>query len=294
MPESFVFQTHSLNRYFGNVHALKDLSLEVPEASIFGFLGANGAGKTTTIRLLMGIIQCSSGEIEMFGSRAKGVSLKQRQMLSYVSQEQFFYPWIKASDLGKFVSGFYKTWDQRRFTELLDLFELPSKRRVDEMSGGMRTKLALALSIASRPKILILDEPTTGLDPIARREFMNLVVECSREDGRTVFFSSHLVNEVERFADHIGMIHHGQLLFQGSLDSVYSRIRKITVPTTEDQPEASSRFETWQTKELDGEVTQVLHAHDESWWEDNPDLSGARIEKLSLEDAFLASAGQLS
>ena len=223
-------QTKELSRVFGKLKAVDRLCLNVPAGSIYGFLGVNGAGKTTTIKMLMGILRPSSGEISIMGNWERKVSVRSRRLLSYVSQEQFFYPWMKPHRLAKFVRAFYCNWDQNEFELLLKNFHIPENKTVEEMSGGMKTKLALALAMSSQPEVLILDEPTAGLDPAARREFMDLVVKQSREKGRTTFFSSHLVNEVEQCADIIGIIHYGKLLQEGKKSELMKQVCSVSGP----------------------------------------------------------------
>jgi ABC-2 type transport system ATP-binding protein len=171
---------------YGRVRALDGLSLAVPPGEVYGFLGRNGAGKTTTLRVLMGIVKPHSGKIELFGKRKRRVSVRMKRLIGYVSQEQHFYPWMTARRLGAFASSFYPTWDHQEFARLLAALDVPPDRRSVELSGGTRSKLALALALAPRPPLLLLDEPTTGLDPVARREFNELVAIMAAQHGTTV------------------------------------------------------------------------------------------------------------
>ena len=210
-----ILKVRNLKRSYGNFVAVDGLDLQVNEGEIYGFLGVNGAGKTTTIRMLMGIIAPESGTIELMGQTTKRTTLKQKRKIGYVSQEQVFYPWMTAQMLGKFVGGLYPTWDRDEFNRLLRVLEVPPNRKSSHLSGGMRVKLALALALAPRPSLLILDEPTAGMDPVARREFLDIIEHQAREYGRTTFFSTHLLNEVERAADKVGIIHQGKKKVRG-------------------------------------------------------------------------------
>lgn len=212
------------------VKAVDGLDLEVRSGEVYGFLGVNGAGKTTTIRMLMGIIKPDGGTITILGQRARRTTVRQKQSIGYVSQEQTFYPWMTCRALGKFVSGFYPSWDDTEFERLLHVLDLPRDRRASQLSGGMRVKLALALALASHPALLILDEPTSGLDPVARREFLELIRMQARQYHRTTFFSSHIIGEVERVADRVGIIHHGRMLYQGGLEELRDSVRQVRLP----------------------------------------------------------------
>ncbi|MDM7916553.1 MAG: ABC transporter ATP-binding protein [Candidatus Eisenbacteria bacterium] len=155
-------------------------------AATTGFLGRNGAGKTTTIRILMGIVRPDRGTIAILGRPTRRPSVAQKRLIGYVAQEQHFYPWMSCPAVGRFAGGFYPNWDEVEFARLLDAFELPPLRKVSQLSHGMSVKLALALALAPRPPLPVLDEPTADLDPVARREFLEIVDGHARQAGRTV------------------------------------------------------------------------------------------------------------
>ena len=255
---------------------------------IYGFLGVNGAGKTTTIRMLMGIIAPDSGTISLHGEISKRTTLKQKQKIGYVSQEQNFYPWMTAEMLGTFVGGLYPTWDSDEYERLLKVLEVPKNRKVSGLSGGMRVKLALALAIAPRPPLLILDEPTAGLDPVARREFLEIITHQAREYGRTTFFSTHLLDEVERAADRVGIIHRGRKRFEGKLSELRERVRRIELLPGQPLPIG---FEIWREFDVEGigekSVRPVIVNADAEAWA----ASGVKGERLSLDDIFIACVG---
>jgi ABC-2 type transport system ATP-binding protein len=211
-----------LHRSFGRFAAVDGLDLSVLAGEIYGFLGVNGAGKTTTIRMLMGIIAPDRGTIELLGEKSKRTTLKQKQRIGYVSQDQTFYPWMTAEMLGKFVGGLYPTWDAAEYRRLLAVLEVPANRKVSGLSGGMRVKLALALAIAPRPPLLIRDEPTAGLDPIAAGIFKH-ALRGFRAEGRTLLITSHILSELEELADDVAFLSDGRLRFAGPVPSLLSQ-----------------------------------------------------------------------
>ena len=265
-----------LRRRFGKLQALDGLSLEVRQGEVYGFLGRNGAGKTTTLKLLMGILHADSGDIELFGERVKKVTVPLKRRIGYVSQEQNFYPWMTALQLGKFVSGFYPTWDEPEFKRLLALLDVPLERRASELSGGTRSKLGLALAFAPHPSLVLLDEPTAGLDPVARAEFNELLVRVVRERGTTAFFSSHIVDEVQQVAHRVGIIQAGKMRFEGEIALLLSTLRRLTGP-----------FELPQSfTVVRGDIVQA----DAALWEQMQWPEGVVAATVDLEDAFLAFA----
>jgi ABC-2 type transport system ATP-binding protein len=278
-----------MKRHFGKVPAVDGVDLNVHEGEIYGFLGINGAGKTTTIRMLMGIIAAEAGTISILGETTRRTSVAQKQRIGYVSQEQNFYPWMTCHALGRFVGSFYPTWDKAEFSRLLEVFEIPEDRRTTELSGGMKAKLALSLALAPRPALLVLDEPTAGLDPVARREFMEIIVAQARQHGRTTLFSSHLIDEVERCADRVGIIHQGKMRFEGRLGDLREGARRVQMaagsPFT-----VNGDFEIWRDDESDGVRSLALKGAPSAWTalELPP---GAEIIPMSLEDIFIAYVG---
>jgi ABC-2 type transport system ATP-binding protein len=231
-----ILRTHDLTLRYGRNLAVDALSLNVHRGEIYGFLGRNGAGKTSTIRMIMGICKPDNGSIEFDGKSLRRIKNKQKRMIGYVSQEQYFYPWMTCAGIGKFVGGLYPTWEVTEFGRLMNVLELPPDRKIAHLSGGMRVKLALALALAHRPPILILDEPTAGLDPVARREFLDIIRLQSKQHNRTTFFSSHLIDEVERVADRVGIIHRAKLQFEGPLGELHETVREVPLPETESDP----------------------------------------------------------
>lgn len=268
----------ALRRRYGRVQALDGLNVSARTGEVYGFLGRNGAGKTTTLRILMGIVPADAGQIHLFGGQVKRVSVALKRSIGYVSQEQNFYPWMTARQLGEFVAAFYPNWDAREYDRMLRVLDIAPNQRSVELSGGTRTKLALALALAPRPPLLLLDEPTAGLDPVARREFHELVSEVVREHGVTVFLSSHLVEEVESIATRVGIVQAGRMRVEGDVPVLRETVRRVraAAPCVLAPGFTQVRNDVWQADPEQWSAAQ--------WPED------VSIEALSLEEIFLAFA----
>jgi ABC-2 type transport system ATP-binding protein len=206
---------------------IRGLDLEVPAGSVYGFLGRNGAGKTTTIRMLMGILRPDAGTLTLGGETVRRTTASMRRRVGYVSQQQHFYPWMRVRRLSRFVGAFYPSWDQARFDALCVRLSIVPTQRVGELSGGTRMKLALALALAHRPPLLILDEPTAGVDPVTRREILDTLRAMVDDEGVTVLFSTHQISEVEDIGDQVGILHEGRMFWQGPVAGVRERVRRV-------------------------------------------------------------------
>jgi ABC-2 type transport system ATP-binding protein len=195
-------------------------------------------------------------------------------------------------ELGRFVGGLYPTWDKQEFERLLKVLELPPERKASQLSGGMRVKLALALALAPRPALLILDEPTSGLDPVARREFLEIIQHQSRDHGRTTFFSSHLVGEVERVADRVGIIHKGKMRYEGDLRTLRETVRLVRIPDGPAPlpgPQLPEGFVVLREDRTPEGRSLVLSAPLIFW--QRFEMLGATVDFMNLEDIFIAMVG---
>ena len=222
-----VIQTTDLTKRFGKNVAVDSLSLAVPEGTVFGFLGRNGAGKTTTIKMLLGLLPRTSGSASVLGLDSARKSLDIKRQVGYVPEQHHLYRWMTVDQLMWFCKAFYPTWDDAECARLLERFKLPGDKKIRQLSRGMIAKTALTLALAHDPKILVLDEPTGGLDVIVRREFLESIVRLIQERGKTVFISSHLLADVERVADQVAIIDRGALVAQESLESLKSRVKRV-------------------------------------------------------------------
>jgi ABC-2 type transport system ATP-binding protein len=220
-----IIETSQLTKAFKGRPALRGLDLRVPAESIFGFLGRNGAGKTTTIKTLMGLLRSDSGIARVFGIPVADAdrSIEVRRRIGFVTEDKELYPYMTVQQMIRFTRPFFPQWRDDQAQRYLQMFDLPPRQKVQDLSKGMRSKLMLLLAISRAAELLILDEPTDGLDPAATEDVLRELVSIAASSGTTVFFSSHQLADVELIADHIGIIEQGKMIVAGSLDDIKAR-----------------------------------------------------------------------
>ena len=206
-----VIEVNNLTKYYGKARGIIDVSFKVDEGEIFGFIGPNGAGKSTTIRLFLSLIYPTSGEARIFGKDCIQFGPEIRQEIGYLPSEVFYYEGMKVLDLLKYSASFYKKDCTKRLYELSELMELDLKRRIDDLSYGNKKKVGIVQGLLHSPKLIILDEPTAGLDPLMQQNFFNLIRE-ENQRGATVFFSSHILGEVQRLCNRVAIIKEGRVI----------------------------------------------------------------------------------
>lgn len=212
---------------YGKKKVLKGVNLDVPKGSIFGFLGRNGAGKTTTIKTLLGLQKPSSGTCTISGMDSISDALGVRKRIGFMAEDQQMYGWMRVEQIIKWVAGFYPGWDYKFTDELIEVLRLTKNTKVKALSKGQNSSLALLLALGHRPDLVILDDPTLGLDPIARKDFLRHVIELLQSNGVTVFFSSHLLYEIEPVADHIAILDEGIIRKTGRTEELRESVRKF-------------------------------------------------------------------
>jgi len=206
-----VIEANHLTKYYGKARGIIDLSFQVNEGEIFGFIGPNGAGKSTTIRLLLSLIYPTSGSATIFGKDCIKYGPTLRQEIGYLPSEVFYYDRMKVSDLLKYSASFYDQDCTQRMHELAEAMELEMNRRIEDLSYGNRKKVGIVQGLLHKPKLLFLDEPTAGLDPLMQRKTFQLIRE-ENQRGATVFFSSHILGEVQRMCNRVGIIKEGRII----------------------------------------------------------------------------------
>jgi ABC-2 type transport system ATP-binding protein len=227
-------QIENLVKTFRRVQALQGLNLNVPQGAVYALVGPNGAGKTTAIKILMNILRASSGRAEVLGMESSHLHGRRFESIGYVSENQQQPEWMTVGQLLAYLRPFYPAWDRDLENELVKQFDLPLDRKLRHLSRGMRMKAALASSLAYHPKLIVLDEPFTGLDPLVRDELIHDLIDRAEES--TIFVSSHDLAEIETFASHVAYLEEGKLRFSEELSSLVDRFREVEL--TFDTPPA--------------------------------------------------------
>jgi ABC-2 type transport system ATP-binding protein len=203
------------------------LTLQVPRGRTFAFLGRNAAGKTTTIRLLLGLLKRDDGAIRILGLDPQREPMELRRRIGYLAEDQRMYGWMRVEEIVRFVAPFYPTWDHGLALKYLRDFELPLRTRVKHLSKGQNVRLGLVLALAHRPEVVILDDPALGLDPIMRKQFNRDLITHLQGEGCTVFYSSHLLYEVEPVADEVAILDHGRIVRQAETEVLRRDVKQV-------------------------------------------------------------------
>jgi ABC-2 type transport system ATP-binding protein len=231
-------QVENLVKYYDSRLVLDGIDLAVPKGCIYGLLGRNGAGKTTLIRMLLGLDAPTRGQSLLLAKDSQHLSAADRGSIGYVAEGHHLIQNYKVAHLAEICKKLSLRWNDQFFAELIEKFRLPMNRKVSQLSTGMRAELNLALAIAIDPEILILDDPTLGLDTVARRQFLALAIDLLQSDSKTILFSSHILSDVERIADRIGILAGGKLVVDCTLDELKTRVKKLRIIFDGQPPEA--------------------------------------------------------
>lgn len=291
-----VIETQGLTRRFRKTVAVKDLSLEVPAGSIFALLGPNGAGKTTLIKMVMNMVRPSGGRATILGADSLRLGPPQLERIGYVSENQELPEWMTVQELIDYCRPFYPAWDDDLCRRLIRQFNLPLARKLKTFSRGMKVKAALLSSLSYRPELMILDEPFTGLDALVRDELIRGLLEVTDRKERTIFIASHDIDEVERLADWVGVIHKGEMQMSEPTASLRARFRQCEVTLEQGQEVPDVLPEKWL---LTGRAGQVLRFVDsgfqngpgaESIQKIFPAIKDLTVSPMSLKEIFLSLA----
>jgi len=222
-----IIRTEALTKSFRGHDALRGVSLAVPEGGIYALIGPNGAGKTTTIKTILNIVMPESGRVEVFGVDSRRLSPAEFAQIGYVSENQELPGRLSVAACLAYLRKFYSTWDEALERQLMSDFQLPPDRKIHNLSHGMRMKVALTAALAYRPRLLVMDEPFSGLDPLVRDELMQTLLQHAQE--MTVFVSSHDLDEIEASTTYVGYLEEGRLLFQESMSELTARAREVRI-----------------------------------------------------------------
>ena len=288
----FIIETDQLCKSFKSKQALRGLDLRVPVGSIFGFLGRNGAGKTTTIKTLMGLLRSDSGSAHVFGIPVAntGRTAEIRRRIGFVTEDKELYPYMTVGQIIRFTRPFFPKWRDDLERRYVEMFELPLNAKIPDLSKGMRSKLMLLLAISRGADLLILDEPTDGLDPAATEEVLRELVAIAASSETTMFFSSHQLAEVELIADHIGIINQGKMVVTGSLDDMKFRYQRLQVVFADSVKLPARWVEGVESVRQEGRVLSILASHNTDAIDEQVRLiPGTTVERfpVTLKEIFL-------
>src|SRR5229473_4184810 len=222
-----VIQVRGLTRYFGRKCAVDSVTFGVPRGSVFAFIGRNGAGKTTTIRMILGLLEPTRGSSTILGYDSMTLPPRARARIGYMAEGHPVYAWMRVGQYAGFQRGFYDHWHQEIFASVIDYFAISPRTKAGHLSHGQRAGLHLAMTLAIEPEVLMLDDPATGLDPAARRSLLEAMIYFTRSRERTIFFSTHLLDDVERVADHVAVLDYSVLRACASVDTFRDRVRRF-------------------------------------------------------------------
>ncbi len=215
-----IIEVSGLSRKFDSKLALNNITLKVPRGRVFGLVGGNGAGKTTLIKHILGLLKAETGSVRVFGFDPVADPVKVLGRIGYLSENRDLPAWMRVDELLRYTQAFYPKWDMAFAEELRHQFGLDPSAKIKNLSRGENAKAGLLIALAYRPELLLLDEPSSGLDPVVRRDILEAILRTVADEGRTAFFSSHLLDEVERVADDVAMMFAGQVVLSGTLDDI--------------------------------------------------------------------------
>jgi ABC-2 type transport system ATP-binding protein len=286
-----VLQTQGLTKYYGDTLAVDHLDMKIPRGCICGFVGRNGAGKTTAIKLMLGLLKPTAGSSQLLGCDSQQLEPAIRQRIGYVTEGHRLFRWMSISELEKFQRSFFpKQWDDKFFADMIEYFNLPKKKKIKHLSNGERAQVSLALALAPNPELLIMDDPTLGLDAAIRRQFLEGMIELIMREGRTVLFSSHILGDVERVSDRILVIDKGVLRANCSLDEFRAAVKKVILSFAGSPPAEVDIEGLLHCRRSENELELILvNTPDEQIgnWADKNKAENYQIAKMNLEDQFI-------
>ncbi|MBF0500419.1 MAG: ABC transporter ATP-binding protein [Candidatus Riflebacteria bacterium] len=284
----------NLTKSFGRHRVLDGVSATIPTGQVVGLLGRNGTGKTTLLRMLYGLIAADHGSVSLLGTDATNASAapELRQKVAFVSEECHLYPWMTGHETSRFLAPLYRNWDQQRFTTLADDLEVPLDRRISAMSKGARRKLMLALAMAPKPQVLLLDEPLAGLDAVVCEQILSTLIRSLADAGQTVLLSSHELALVERVADRILILAQGKFLIDATTDELRHSMRRVIVQLSEAVTTLPTHPLILAAKSRGAELELIVRDASDTNVRSlltNLQVRTTRIEGLSLRDIFTAT-----
>ncbi|MGZ5566632.1 MAG: ABC transporter ATP-binding protein [Limisphaerales bacterium] len=290
MSDEPVIRTRGLTKYFGAKAAVYELDLDVPQGGVFALLGRNGSGKTTTIRMLLGMVHPTRGSATILGCDIRALTPEIRGRIGYLTEGHDLYNWMKVRQCSEFQAPFYPRWNDKIFRGIVTHFGLDENSRVADLSRGERAGLALALTLAPDPELLILDDPALGLDPVARRSLVESIIYLTRRSDRTIVFSSHQLSDVERVADFIGIMDESVLRACCPIDTFRNNVQQVRLRFQGTPPHLPPILGLLQARRTAGELHVVCANYNATTEAALRALNPIEMEQISvpLEDAFIS------
>jgi ABC-2 type transport system ATP-binding protein len=279
-----------LTKFYDNRCVVDVVNLHVPAGTVYGFLGRNGAGKSTLIKMLLGMVHPDAGHATLLGEDIAQLQPATRARIAYLAEGHPLYRWMTVAEAVRFTRRFYSHWNEQFLYSTLDHFRIPPKQKIGRLSNGQRAQVSLALALAPDPELLILDDPTLGLDTVVRRDFLESMIQLIQRTGRTIFFSSHILADVERVADRIGIVIDGVLRVDCPTDRFKSSVRKVVLEFTGSVPEIAAFPGLVNQRQFGGKLELVIVDYNDDNAAQLASLGAASIEvvEMNLEDAFIA------
>ena len=292
-------EMHDVCRTFGTgkdlTLAVDHLTLSVPRGSVYGLLGANGAGKTTSIRMMVSHLKPDSGEVRVLGEKPAEYTTDTRRRIAYISENMQVPRWMSIEDAVGFCKPLYPNWNEPLYRELLKTFDLKPDRRYEESSKGQRRAICIIIALCQEPEVLIMDEPASGLDTLARRHFLSELLKITCDENKTVLFSSHILGDIERTVDRVAIMMRGRMVLEGELDTLKERVRRLTFRTETgklDEP-AAKLFHTLRSIRDRNSLQWVVTDFEEEKLirlrESLPGAVAVEVEGFNLEELFMES-----
>ena len=286
----YVIETDKLTKYYGKERGIIDVSLKVEEGEIFGFIGPNGAGKSTTIRTLLSLIHPSSGSAKIFGKDCFKEGHDIRKDIGYLPSEVFYYNNMKVIDLLKYSASFYNKDCTKRIKEIAEVMDLDLSRKIDDLSFGNKKKVGIVQGLLHQPKLIILDEPTGGLDPLMQQKFFDLIREENKQ-GATIFFSSHILDEVQKMCDRVAIIKDGKIIKTESIESLrHDNYKKIKVVSNKTLDSSIFNIEgVTELKSIEAEANFMYKGNMNKIIEklSSVDVKNLLVQEPTLEEIFM-------
>jgi ABC-2 type transport system ATP-binding protein len=289
-----IIEIEAVSRRFGSTVALDRVSLSVPGGCVYGLVGVNGAGKTTLIKHILGLLKAKTGSVRVFGKDPVKDPVGVLGRIGYLSEERDLPEWMRLDELMRYTQAYYPRWDQDYADELRRTFGLDPTLKVKNLSKGMRAQVGLIAAVAHRPELLVLDDPSTGLDAVVRRDILTEIIRTVADEGRTVLFSSHLLDEVELMSDYVAMIHEGNIVLRGELGKIKEQYHHVGIRFDEEQTGTLSLAGALAVQGQGRTWTAVCNCALEKVRNALSRMGGKIVRKrhASLEEIFVARVGK--